>query len=351
MSAAPVLMTAQPGGAVKPTHAPLTVTKTARDLHIDYRILAQPGLSLTACALLAEVLDLYQVKGQVFANDAHFAARCRCGERTVRSTIAELEEGGYLERDVNAKRSTKRMLVPTDKWQILPEVVAEFAMSAPEVPANSAGSRGKNCQESWQNLPKVPAKIANINTNLNTKGNTNSNTAAGAVSEGAENLDELALLAGSPDAAPHTEGGATDVATSKVKPPGPRGWAYDPAAIAENLRLPFASAEFRAAWVKYRTYREEMGFRRLSGGLMEQQQLDSLAQLAAGSEAHALLLIEQAIGAGWQKFYPLDKNYATARQSAPKRPAGNGRVETLPPTTYGRNRGGQPPAAPASPAA
>jgi hypothetical protein len=157
------------------------------------------------------------------------------------------------------------------------------------------------------------------------------------------------LPAEQPNDASHTEGGATDVATSK--PVGPRGWAYDPAAIADNLRLPFASAEFRAAWVAYRTYREEMGYRRLTGGLMEQQQLDSLAQLAAGSEAHALLLIEQAIGAGWQKFYPLDKNYATARQSSSNRnrpAAGNGRVETLPTTNYGRNRGGQAPASPAA---
>jgi hypothetical protein len=174
--------------------------------------------------------------------------------------------------------------------------------------------------------------------------------AASAAGGGEGELEELASPPESPADASHTEGGAVDVATSKPQPVGPRSWVYDPAAVAENLRLPFASAEFRAAWVRYRTYREEMKFRRLSGGMMEQQQLDSLAQLASGSEAHALLLIDQAIRKGWQDFYPLDKPYATAQQPATlgRRPAGAGRVETLP--TYGRNRGPQAPP-PASSAA
>jgi hypothetical protein len=174
--------------------------------------------------------------------------------------------------------------------------------------------------------------------------------AASAAGGGEGELEELASLPESPADASHTEGGVTDVATSKPKPVGPRSWVYDPAAVAENLRLPFASAEFHAAWVRYRTYREEMKFRRLSGGMMEQQQLDSLAQLASGGEAHALALIDQAIRKGWQDFYPLDKPYATAQQPATpgRRPAGAGRVETLP--TYGRNRAPQAPP-PASSAA
>jgi hypothetical protein len=182
----PVLR-AERGGLAPTATPPLPVTKAARDLHIDARILAQPGLSLTACALLAEVLDLYQVKAQVFANDAHFAARCRCSERTVRSTIAELKEAGYLETEVNHKRADKRLLVPTEKWQNLPEVPAEFAGSTPQVPAEFAGTSGENCRDFRQNLPRVPAEFADINTNLNTKGNTTlNNDAAGAAALGSE---------------------------------------------------------------------------------------------------------------------------------------------------------------------
>jgi hypothetical protein len=139
MSTAAALMHVQPGGQAPPSTAPLTVTKVARDLHIDHRILAQPGLSLTACAILAEVLDLYQVKGKVFADDDHFAARCKCSARTVRSEMAALEEAGYLTRDVDQKRSTyKRLLVPSEKWQNLPEP-----------PANSARTSGKFCQHKY----------------------------------------------------------------------------------------------------------------------------------------------------------------------------------------------------------
>jgi hypothetical protein len=338
---APGLMHAHVGGQASTT---LTVTKAARDLHIDARILAQPGLSLTACALLAEVLDLYRVKGQVFADNAHFEARCRCSERTVRNTIAELEEAGYLEREVDQKRNNKRLLVPTDKWQNVPEAPAEFAGGIADSPANSAASSGKNYRNPRQNLPQAPAEFAAINTNINTKGNTNSNTTPAAA---CAEKNEEAISAENPGDASHTEGGETDVATSKSV--GPRGWAYDPTAIDNNLLLPFESSEFRAAWVLYRTYREEQGYRRLNGGLHEQEVLRKLGVLAAGDQQLALDIISQTIEKGWQGLFKLDQSHATARKlSANNRPAaGAGRVETLP--TYGRNRG--PQAGPASGAA
>ncbi len=160
---APVLMRAHAGGQASPT-PPLTVTKAARDLHIDHRILAQPGLSLLACAVLAEVLDLCRV-GKCFASDEHLAQRCRSKPRTVRETIAELEAAGYLTREVNYAARHKRLLIPTDLWQNLPEVVAD-----------SAGTSGEICQELWRISPRVVADSANINTSLNTEVNTKLNT-------------------------------------------------------------------------------------------------------------------------------------------------------------------------------
>jgi hypothetical protein len=139
--------------------------------------------------------------------------------------------------------------------------------------------------------------------------------AADAAGADSENFEELALPAEQPADASHTEGGA-----AQPKPVGPRGWAYDPAALAANLRLPFASPEFRAAWVGYRTYREEQKHRRLTGGMMEQQQLDKLAQLSAGDEAAALALIAQTIAKGWQDFYPLDKLRTHASPSPTSKP-------------------------------
>ncbi len=163
--------------------------------------------------------------------------------------------------------------------------------------------------------------------------------AATAASAGPEKKTATLLPTETQRPASHTRGAAADVPTSlpggKAKPVGPRGWAYDPAAIADNLRLPFASPEFLAAWVTYRTYREEQKHRRLTGGLMEQQQLDKLAQLAAGEEASALALVAQTIAKGWQDFYPLDKprTHASAIPT-PKPGAARHHVPVV--TSYGK---------------
>jgi septal ring-binding cell division protein DamX len=182
---APVLLTAQPGALAS---APkMSVATATRALHIPAEVLAQPGLSLLACAVLAEVLDLQKVRGRVFASDEHFAERCKCSARKSRETIAELEAAGYLSREVDYSRRHKRLLVPTEKWQNLPEVVAESATSTLEVVAESAGSSGEICRDLWQILPGVVAESANINTLLNTKGNTTlNNDAAGAAALGSE---------------------------------------------------------------------------------------------------------------------------------------------------------------------
>jgi hypothetical protein len=155
--------------------------------------------------------------------------------------------------------------------------------------------------------------------------------AADAAGADSEKKEELTFPAQGPDDASHTEGGA-----AQPKPVGPRGWAYDPAAIAENLRLPFASPEFRTAWVSYRTYREEQKHRRLTGGMMEQQQLDKLAQLSAGDEAAALALIAQTIAKCWQDFYPLDKPRTSHASAQPTSKPGTARHHVPTVTSYGK---------------
>lgn len=154
--------------------APMSVAKPTRALHIDPLILAHASLDLLACAVLAEVVDLHRVKGHVFADDDHFASRCKSKPRTIRDTISELVKLGFLLREVNYKARHKRTLTPTDLWQNPPEVVADSATTSPEVVADSAGSSGEICQDLWQNLPEVVADSANINTNLNTTPNTTS---------------------------------------------------------------------------------------------------------------------------------------------------------------------------------
>jgi hypothetical protein len=181
--------------------------------------------------------------------------------------------------------------------------------------------------------PSIPPNMSRNNSGLyKEKTKTSSSvedkdTAASAASAEPEKKLEALALTESPADASHTEAGA--------KPVGPRGWGYDPAALAANLRLPFASPAFRAAWVNYRTYREEQKHRRLTGGMMEQQQLDKLADLAGHDEAQALALIAQTIAKGWQDFYPLDKPRTHATHSAISKP-GAARHHVPKVTGYGK---------------
>ncbi len=97
--------------------------------------------------------------------------------------------------------------------------------------------------------------------------------------------------------------------THRGEPPKPKPHrhAYDAAAIADNLKLPFDTPAFREVWVDYRTYREEQKMPRLTGGMQEAEALRQLANLARGSEAHALAIVKQTIGKGWKDFYKLDE--------------------------------------------
>jgi hypothetical protein len=173
------------------------------------------------------------------------------------------------------------------------------------IPANNGGETGVSPQESRNNSGDIYKEEEKTLTTTR----QDQDPAADAAGAGPEDVEDFVSAADCPADASHTEGG-------RPKPAGPRGWAYDPAALANNLRLPFASPAFRAAWVGYRTYREEQKFRRLTGGMMEQQQLDKLAGLAGSDEADALAIIAQTIAKGWQDFYPLDKPRPTTHASA-----------------------------------
>jgi hypothetical protein len=220
-------LTAQRGGLAHSATTSRMSAPATRALHIASEILAQPGLSLLACAVLAEIVDLYQVKGSVFAKDEHFAERCKSKARTIRETIAELETGGYLTRVVDYSARHKRQLIPTDKWRILPEVVADFATTTPEVVADFATTPGEICQELWQNPPGVVAKSANINTNLNTSSNTTLKTHPSAVAS--EVVPEKKI--------------EVELAHMKAKRPAPRTRG-----AASQAEEPAAFADFWQVW-------------------------------------------------------------------------------------------------------
>jgi hypothetical protein len=339
-NAAPVLMTAQRGGDAALTSAKMHPSEIALTLSADVlRLPYLPAFRL----VLAEIVSLYASNGgRCDASDKHFADRLTISTDTASRAVQQLVADGLVTKNVQR--------LPTGFYRTLApnaEAISAKAQTNP-YPQNAGSTPQSAGREATRKMPvayrqsagsptrRLPVALpadCGSNTPLDIPLSFQGKQAAG---EDLENLEELASLAEQPADASHTEGGAADVGTSK--PVGPRGWGYDPAAIAETLVLPFESPEFRAAWVKYRTYREEEGYRRLAGGLQEQEALRKLGTLAAGNEQLALDIISQTIEKGWQGLFKLDKSNATARQSSPNgRPAaGAGRVETL--NNYGSNR-------------
>jgi hypothetical protein len=148
------------------------MNSNSRGLYLPPAVLNLPALSWPARLLLAEVLDLYKVNGQVWANDQHFVNRLPgTSLRTVQSAIKELVDAGALIRVTNQKAQHKRLLTPTDLPQNLHEAPADFAGATPNLPQNLREPTAKSAGDLPQNLHEAPADFAVINYTLNTIGN------------------------------------------------------------------------------------------------------------------------------------------------------------------------------------
>lgn len=127
--------------------------KLVRALHIPAAVLALK-ITWSARLVLSEVLDLYQVNGNVFAHDNHFIERCRIEKCTVGKALAELEDAGLLDRDTNQSARHKRILTPLIGADGTPRPMAKSAIGLS------------------QNLQEPIADSADINTNYFFKSNT-----------------------------------------------------------------------------------------------------------------------------------------------------------------------------------
>ncbi|MGI4735561.1 MAG: hypothetical protein ACRYG7_10320 [Janthinobacterium lividum] len=160
------------------------------------------ALSWPARLVLAEILELHKVNGQVWANDQHFVNRLPgLAKRTVGGAIKELADGGYVVRDTNQSAQHKRILTPSAEWQnLLPiaesaigaeeempgpseepgqsaaseaaEPIAESAIGSPELLQILPQPIAESATDLLQNLPQPIAESADINYQLNTIGNT-----------------------------------------------------------------------------------------------------------------------------------------------------------------------------------
>lgn len=169
--------------------------------------------------------------------------------------------------------------------------------------ADSA-SDGISVTETPVTVTEIPHNTIQDNTEHNNKPSSlrSEGAPAGAASEPPKKT-AAEPPAEKPDASASHARGAADVGTSITARPH----AYDPANISTALVLPFDTDTFRALWVGYRQYREEQKFRRFNGGMMEQEALRTLSNLANGNEETAHQLIAQAIRKGWQDIYKLDE--------------------------------------------
>jgi len=69
------------------------MNSNTRGIYMPPAVLNLAGLSWPARLVLAEILDLYKVNGQVWANDQHFVNRLPgLAKRTVGGAIKELEQ-------------------------------------------------------------------------------------------------------------------------------------------------------------------------------------------------------------------------------------------------------------------
>jgi len=170
---------------------------TPRGLFISAAVLALPKLTLTARLVLAEILNLHKVAGNVFARDSHFADRLNVGVRTVGTSIAELETQGYLTRPYDPAARQKRSLVITEKClPILQGVVAKSASSVEEcllnqqpLCANQPESDCRNGNECLPILQGVVAESADINNIINNNPNTLPEGVGELASSASEGLD------------------------------------------------------------------------------------------------------------------------------------------------------------------
>ncbi len=144
-------------------------------------VLNLAGLSWPARLVLSEILDLYKVNGQVWANDQHFVNRLPgISLRTVQGAIKELVDAGTLVRETNQRAQHKRILTPVDLPQNLHEATADSAVAATDLPQNLNETPAKSAVDLPQNLHEATADSADINYTLNTKGKEQENTAASA---------------------------------------------------------------------------------------------------------------------------------------------------------------------------
>lgn len=307
----------------------------SKSLPIRKRISALTCLKAGPKAVLIEVCELHENGGRgCFASNGTLSKKLGVSVATVTRTIASLTTWGLLATRVVPAEANRRYLSPTpalracyavgsDAQQLAAVADLTIVKTEPETeltivnPVNDYSQNGeltiaKNEADYSQNASRVIGEDQKKTILEDQLRNLREGLAEAEeeLAAAQKKIVELEARLQAERQASHTRGGG-----GLTHEQGGR-WQYDPAAIADNLKLPFDNDEFRTVWAAYRQYREEKGLPRLTGGMQEQEALRSLSNLAGGSQQLAHELIAQTIRKGWKDFYKLDEQRPTPQQNA-----------------------------------
>ncbi|GAA4362218.1 hypothetical protein GCM10023185_29950 [Hymenobacter saemangeumensis] len=251
---------------------------TSHDLFIPEWIL-NLSVGWDARLVLAEVLNLYKCKGQVWAEDDYFVDRLRLSKRSVGRAMKELEVAQVLYRDTKQNRKHKRLLTPSFDGKPVAHLAADLLPDWQEPIANLARGYSQDGKSLLPNGQEPIANLASINKNLIDKGNTNqTNSRAG---ENFSSLSQSSVTAPNPVAAPPSPAAPAAVALC-LEPGTPesralaaemaeywhiregkdaRRWAQF-ATFTRTLAAQGRLDEVREQFAAYKAFREIRGFQR-----------------------------------------------------------------------------------------
>jgi len=149
------------------------MSSNTRGLYMLPAVLNLSALSWPARLVLSEILELYKVNGQVWANDQHFAGRLPgTSMRAVQRAIQELEAAGYVHRETNQAAQHKRILTPLLIGATEAEPIANLAGASLDLSPDWREPIANLATDLPPNRREPIANLANINYQLNSKGNT-----------------------------------------------------------------------------------------------------------------------------------------------------------------------------------
>jgi DNA-binding transcriptional ArsR family regulator len=342
-------------------------------LPIRQHLLTLTCLKSTAKTVLVEVCELAEngKKGGCFVSNATLARDLGISLATVTRTVASLVEAGLLTSHIVKAEANRRYLQPTSRLRACYVGGTEAQQLAAATNLTIVKTAPESTFDYSQNEPETELTIVKNDSDYSQNGSLtivkndsdySQNASRVLGDDHYDQLDDQHDQRLTPGERVRLEKKIEElqqqVTTLKAQlaltkaPPVPAapavGYRVFTADWPEQLRPPFRTPAFLAAWAAFAGYRDEIG-KSFRGNIGEQQALDTLGTFAAGDMQRALRILTHNITQGYRTLTNDDGTQSPRKSSGPGAGTSPGRVEALPTTSYGRNRG--PASTPAEPAA